>query len=100
MRSRIELDEVLRKITPNVYFDPPEDEYMDYPCIRYSLGGFDNTYANDKVYQQKRAYKLVAIDEDPDSNIPILISRLEGCKKESTHYVTDGLHHDTFTLYF
>ena len=101
MRSRIELDDILRAIlgSENVYFDAPEDEVMSYPAIRYSLGAIDNTYANAAVYMQRRTYNLVVIDEDPDSEIVLKISQLPNCKN-GRHYTTDGLHHDTFTIKF
>ena len=101
MRSRIELDDVLRAIlgSENVYFDAPEDEVMSYPAIRYSLGQINNAYANDAVYMQRRTYNLVVIDENPDSEIVLKISQLPNCKS-GRHYTTDGLHHDTFTIEF
>ena len=75
MRSRIELDDILRAIlgSENVYFDAPEDEVMSYPAIRYSLGPINNIYANDAVYMQRRTYNLVVIDEDPDSEIALKV---------------------------
>ena len=101
MRSRIELDDILRAIlgSENVYFDAPKDEVMSYPAIRYSLGAINNIYANDAVYMQRRTYNLVVIDEDPDSEIALKVSQLSNCKS-GRHYTVDGLHHDTVTIEF
>ena len=40
MRTRLDLDDTLREIMGDkgsVYFQPPENLKMKYPCIRYSL---------------------------------------------------------------
>ena len=101
MRSRIELDDILRAIlgSENVYFDAPEDEVMSYPAIRYSLGAIDNTYANDAVYMQRRTYNLVVIDEDRDREIGVKVAQVPNCENGRDD-TTDGLHHDTFTIKF
>lgn len=100
MRSRIELDDILRAIVESpyrVYFDPPKDEIMSYPCIRYSMGEIDSLFADDKPFVQTRKYTIVTIDEDPDSELPVKVSQLPNCRHVN-HQVTDGLHQDFFTL--
>lgn len=83
----------------NVYYDPPESVKMQYDAIRYSRKKIDNRFANNNVYKQDNAYEVIAIYRDPDSDIPIKISKLPMCSHDR-HYVADNLHHDVFTLYY
>ena len=83
----------------NVYYDPPESVKMQYDAIRYSRKKIDNRFANNNVYKQDNAYEVIVIYRDPDSDIPIKISKLPMCSHDR-HYVADNLHHDVFTLYY
>ena len=46
LRSRLGLDEILRSLAPNVYFQPPETIKIKYPCIIYSLDDYDTRFAD------------------------------------------------------
>lgn len=83
----------------NVYYDPPESVKMQYDAIRYSRKKIDNRFANNNVYKQDNAYEVIVIYRNPDSDIPIKISKLPMCSHDR-HYVADNLHHDVFTLYY
>lgn len=101
MGSRLELHELLCETlgSRNVYFQPPESLKLHYPAIVYSRSSIDNTYANDSVYMQSRAYELVVIDEDPDSTIVDDVSKLPMCS-HNRNYKADNLNHDMFTIYY
>jgi len=101
MDKRLELHELLKEIlgSSNVYFDPPNNVKMDYPAIRYSRSNINNTFANNSVYKQDNRYEVIAIYRDPDSDLPMKISKLPMCKHDRA-YVADNLHHDVFTLYY
>lgn len=101
MADRLDLQDLLEKIlgSGNVYFDPPKNVKMNYPAIRYSRSRIDNTSADDSVYKQDLRYEVITIYRDPDSDIPLKISRLPRCAHDRA-YVSDNLHHDVFTLYF
>lgn len=83
----------------SVYFQPPESIKIKYPAIVYSRQRIENTFANDAIYSQKKAYKVTVIDKDPDSVIVDKISLLNMCRHDS-HFVVDNLNHDIFTLYY
>ena len=85
--------------TPNVYFQPPESILMKYPAVRYSILDISNVTANNKKYVQNKAYKLIIIDEDPDSVLVEKASQLPMCSF-SNHYTIDGLYHTVFKLYY
>ena len=101
MASRLELHEILCNIlgSRNVYFQPPESVKMQYPAIVYSLSNIKNNHANNKVYTQSRSYQIIVIDKSPDSIISDKISQLPYCKFDRS-YVSDGLNHYVYTLYY
>mgnify|MGYP003298287533 FL=1 len=101
MADRLELQALLEDVlgSENVYFDPPENVKMNYPAIKYSRSKIDNTFAINSVYKQDLRYEVIAIYKDPDSDLPLKISRLPKCKHDRP-YVSDNLYHDVFTLYF
>ena len=101
MASRLNLQTMLEEIlgSKNVYFNPPESVKMKYDAIRYYRKEINNAFANDSVYKQDNCYELIVIYRDPDSDIPIKISKLPRCNHDR-QYVSDNLIHDVFTLYY
>lgn len=101
MASRLELQSMLEKLlgSRNVYFQPPSSIRMNYPAIVYSRKDIDNIYANNDTYLQTKAYNVIVIDKNPDSEIVEKVSILPKCRFDN-HYVADNLNHDAFTLYF
>ena len=53
--------------TRNVYFQPPESIKIRYPAIVYSRERIDEKFADNGTYNKTIGYKIVVIDEDPDS---------------------------------
>lgn len=101
MESRLKLQAMLEELlgSRNVYYQPPASIKMKYPAIVYSRNRIDNTHANNQIYTQHFSYTLTVIDEDPDSEIVMKISKLPSCRFDR-HFVSENLNHDTFTLYF
>lgn len=101
---RIELDAVLRSIVKarcgveNVYYQPPANLQMKYPCICYSRAKIQNRHANDGVYLQNVRYEVTVIDTKPDSEMTAAVSMLEQCAHDRL-FVSDNLYHDVFTLW-
>lgn len=101
MARRADLQILLESIlgSRNVYYDPPESIRMNYPAIRYKRSKIANTFANNSVYKQNNRYEIILMYDDPDSELPGIISRLPMCTHDR-EYVVDNLHHDVFTLYY
>lgn len=101
MRSRIELQEILEELlgSRNVYFQPPENFKLKYPCIVYNKSDEDNRFADDAKYLRMNVYELTIIDKDPDSLIPEDISELPFCSFDR-YFVSDNLNHYSYRLYF
>lgn len=101
MNSRLELHEVLCSVlgSRNVYFQPPASIKMKYPAIVYKRDNIINSQANNEVYKQANKYQLIVIDQNPDSEIVQKISKLSRIRYDR-HYVSDGLNHDAFTIFY
>lgn len=106
MKTRMDLQKLLEETigkrkdgVQNVYFQPPENLKMVYPCIRYSRDTINNEFADNLVYQQNNIYEIVVIDKDPDSEIVRRVSQLPMCTHDR-HFKSDNLNHDVFTLCF
>lgn len=83
----------------NVYFQPPDNVQMVYPCIVYNRDNADKKFAGNITYLFKKRYQVTVIDSDPDSNIPDKVAALPLCTF-SRFFVADNLNHDVFNLYF
>lgn len=94
-----ELLRILGDNTRHVYFQPPENLTMEYPCIVYERHDIDNVHANNEVYLQGCRYRIIVIDKNPDSLIVERMSQFPTARHEK-HYVVNGLHHDTFIVIF
>lgn len=101
MNSRLELHEVLCSVlgSRNAYFQPPASIKMKYPAIVYKRDTIVNSQANNEVYKQANKYQLIVIDQNPDSEVVQKISKLSRIRYDR-HYVSDGLNHDVFTIFY
>lgn len=104
MGKRVDLQQLLETLTPNVYFQPPEDVTMvalEYPCIVYKRlsTGTGTRFADDRPYSRIKCYQVTIIDEDPDSDIPDKVADLPMCLFNA-HFTSDNLNHDVYTLYY
>lgn len=101
MRDRISLDNILRECLGStyVYYNPPENIKMHYPCIVYDRDDSYTSRADDTLYYKMKRYRITVIDRDPDSEIPDIIEELPYCNFNRS-YKADGLCHFVFTLYY
>lgn len=101
MASRLELQTLLEAIpgVAEVYFQPPANNKIEYPCIVYNRDNADTKFADNAPYSYMWRYLLTVIDRDPDSLIPSKVVNLP-LARFSRHYTADGLNHDVFEIYF
>ena len=101
MGTRLELHSKLVDIlgSSNVYFQPPENIKLKYPCIIYEREGKTIRFANNDDYLARMRYKITVVDKNPDSELPDKVDKLPFCQM-STHFVSDNLNHDVFTIYW
>ena len=98
---RIQLQRILEEIlgSTNVYFEPPENIKMKYPCIVYEKGTGLRTPADNKKYLYNQGYEVTYITKDPDSDIPDKLLELEYCQPERS-FRSENLYHEVFFIYF
>jgi hypothetical protein len=101
MGSRLELQKLLEKIlgTKDVYFQPPPNIQMNYPCIVYQRDSEVVRHAANQKYNHIQRYKVTIIDKDPDSKIRDKVRDLPLCSF-SSFFVAENLNHDVFAIYF
>lgn len=100
-RTRLNLQSKLENLlgSRNVYYQPPENLKMEYPCIRYSKSDIQSFYANNKKYIYNDVYDLVIISKKPDD--PVIRKILELPYTEfDRHYVSDNLNHDIIRIFY
>lgn len=100
MEKRLELQTQLEEIlgSRNCYFQPPGSVQMKYPAIRYSLDSIDKIHADDDMYRSLKAYQVILIDKNPDTQFLEPILKLPYCSFVR-FYIADNLNHWVFTLY-
>ena len=99
MDRRLQLHQILTSLTPNVYFTPPADLKMNYPCIVYQRDYADTKFADNGVYHHTKRYQVTVIDRNSDSDIPDKVAALPRCLFER-FFAANDLNHDIYNLYF
>lgn len=99
MGRRPDLHEILLAICPHVYFQPPSNIQMQYPCIVYGRDNADTVFADNSPWRRIQRYQVTVIDRDPDSDIPLKVAELPSCT-DARSFAADNLNHDVFTLFF
>lgn len=103
MGQRLELQTLLENLLPegnvNVYFQPPENIMMQYPCIVYQRNYVRTEFADNKPYGKTKRYMVTIIYDDPDSDLPELVAALP-LSSFQRFLVSNNLNHDYYNLYF
>jgi hypothetical protein len=102
MGLRLELQALLEETAGagvEVYFQPPANVQMVYPCIVYQRDNAQERFAGNLLYQYTKRYQVTFITRNPDSDIPDKIVALPMCSF-NRFFVADNLHHDVFDIYF
>ncbi len=97
---RLEFDAILRETlgTSDVYYQPPPNKVMVYPCIVYERDNASVQYADNLPYANSQRYKVTLIDKDPDSDTIDKLTALP-MSQFNRHFATSGLNHDVFVIY-
>lgn len=101
MGQRLDLQALLETLlgSDQVYFQPPANVQMSYPCVVYKRDDIDAKNANNRPYALKKRYLVTVIDSDPDSIIHEKIAA-QTQTAYLRNFVAQNLHHDVLTLYF
>lgn len=101
MDRRLQLQTILESIlgTRNVYFQPPANVQMEYPCIIYGRDSARTQFAGNNPYRNTKRYQVTYVDQNPDSDIPDKLAALP-MSSFQRHYAVKNLNHDVFTIFF
>lgn len=98
-QDRSKLHQLLESFVDNVYFQPPTNVQLKYPCIIYKRDFADTKFANDKPYNHTKRYMVTVIDRDPDSEIPSKVAAMP-MSLFNRFYTAENLNHDVFNVFF
>jgi hypothetical protein len=100
--TTLDLQNDLKKLlgSDNVYFQPPNNLRMEYPCIVVNRSSTKQIHADNRTYFYTKRYTLtyISYEEDPDM-VDTLIKHYKMCTYERS-FISDNLHHDVFILYW
>lgn len=82
-----------------VYFQPPENIQMEYPCIVYKRDSAETLFADNNPYRYEQRYQVTYISRNATDQARMKIAALPTCLFVR-HYTVKNLNHDVFTLYF
>lgn len=87
------LDAIGEKHGFKVYYQPPDNVTLKYPCIVYGDSGFTDNRADNIHYVIRTRYQITFMTKDADSNIPkeILVAVKHG--KLERKFTRDNLYH-------
>lgn len=83
----------------NVYYNPPEDIRISYPCIIFQLEDIERRSADNIGYIKKHRYQLKLIDYIPDNPARDKLMDLPYCTFDRS-YKADNLNHDILEIYW
>lgn len=100
-QPRLDLHEILKDVlgSKHVYFQPPEDLQLIYPCIVYNRDFVDEKSADNIKYIHKRRYQVTVIGRNPDSDILEKMEALPLCTYQR-FFAVEHLNHDVYNLFF
>lgn len=108
-RNRLDLHTLLESISglaikkdgkPAVYFQPPSNIRMVYPCIIYNRNPTNIKNADNDSYITTNNYSITVVDSNPDTPIPDNLVKALKTASPGRIYTYENLNHYTFSIYF
>lgn len=93
------LESLFEEDMEHVYFQPPNNIDLQFPCIIYSRNGSNSKFADNVRYAHAKRYQVTVIDRDPDSELPDKVEALPYSDFDR-YFAADNLNHHVFTVYF
>lgn len=99
--GRLLLQKALEDIlgSANVYYQPPANLRIIYPCIIYRKSKIHTIKADNRFYGRANEYTITYVSRTVDDDVILKILELEMCTHDR-RYTSDNLYHDVFTVYF
>lgn len=101
--NRLFLHSLLENVFPDVtiYYRPPGDILLEYPCIKYERKGFEPSYANTSAYVVGSSYQIMFLSILPGySNVQLFYDLVEQglVITSNDSYENDDIVHDVFNV--
>lgn len=100
MDKRIELHYKLLTLLNNVYFQPPSNVRLAYPCIVYHKRPPEVKMANNSSYNKTQEYQITVIDQNPDSDTAERILGLFPYCTIESYSIIGNLNHTYLKLHY
>lgn len=102
MPSRAELQKIFKNIlgNNNVYFQPPEDIKISYPCILFRLNNPAINQANNKIYIYRNRYAVTIISKNPDDDLLKKFLEEFPYAMVSPRTIVNKLYHDNISILY
>lgn len=98
--KRLRFHTLIRNFCDNVYYQPPSDVQLKYPCIIYNDAPPVTGYADDTKYLYDSTYEVMVIDRDPESTIGEEIDKNFSLCRVVANFTRDNLHHTSLTMHY
>lgn len=97
---RLELQNILEDFVgnKNVYYQPPNNLTLQYPCIVYVRDDSVVQHADNHPYFFEQRYQVTLIHRDPDNPILDKLNRFPKTRFNRT-FTADHLIHDVYNLH-
>lgn len=100
MPKQLDFQKELLNICEHVYFQPPSNIKLEYPCIIYNYARGKDYWANNAIYEPIDCYEITIIDKNPNSElIDFVRNNFSYCSFDRS-FRYDNLNHFTFTIYY
>lgn len=97
-RLAIIFEEILG--STNVYYQPPPNVKLKYPCIIFELSTGDTSFSDNKPYFYMDRYSVQFISKDPvQDEIHYKLTHLPRCVF-TRFFTSDNLNHWNYDIYF
>jgi hypothetical protein len=98
MAPRLRLHERLIALVEHVYFQPPSNVQIQFPCILYERDDSYSRYAGNRPYIHAKRYQVTVVDRNPDSPLPDQVESFPYCQFAQA-FVADELYHWVFNIF-
>lgn len=98
-QNRLELQSLFEEIlgSDQVYYQPPENYRLTYPCVVYEFSRTSSTHADNLAYKQNDEYQITVMYRDPDSDLPSKFMNIQGIRMDRT-FRADNVYNTVFNL--
>ena len=83
----------------NIYYNPPENIRMTYPCFVINLDDINDIYASNEIWNSIVRYSVTFITRKVQEDIiPLMLSGFHDYVSFNRSFASDGLSHYVFTI--